>query len=105
MIIWFVVPMLFSMFDRQDWHPSSRPRQRKDQWKRRRPGKGMTREDPFTPRPLQTVQVVEPAVSPTPSRKLDGIPSSCQACGGPANETTIRWRGTKPSCGYCSSGL
>ena len=41
----------------------------------------------------------------TRRRDLSGLPAHCRACGGPADTTTVRWRGEYPVCGYCGSGL
>ena len=45
-------------------------------------------------------RVVEPE-----TRSLSGLPAHCRACGGPVDETTVRWRGGYPACGFCGTGL
>jgi len=41
----------------------------------------------------------------TDTRSLTGLPGHCKSCGGPVDETTVRWRGSYPACGFCGTGL
>ncbi len=85
---------------------------------------GSTTSRKFEPRqriyPKREIRVVRPSERPavkpvakavaTPApqpqvRSLAGVPSTCKACGGPANETTVQWRGSKPYCGFCGTGF
>jgi len=45
------------------------------------------------------------SVAAPPVRSLDQVPPNCKACGGPATQTTVEWRGSRPVCGYCGSGF
>jgi len=40
-----------------------------------------------------------------PPRSMTGLPTTCAACGGPVNPTTVAWHHTSPHCGYCGTKL
>ena len=57
-----------------------------------------------TPRPPAPGRT-PPGMKNNPRHSLTGLPANCPACGGPADSSTLRWRGDRPYCGYCGTGL
>lgn len=90
-IFWFIGPYIFSAFK-----PPRKERFRREFAREPRP-RQETAAQAAPPRP-------EPARA-APTRSLSNVPSSCRACGGPADETTVVWRGNRPVCGFCGTGF
>lgn len=107
MLPFFLIWMLGSMA----WGLSSGARQWEDQrkWKQAR----------LEPRDIPTQWQTPPQSRPAPHqaptkvptvgqplRSMAGLPTTCAACGGPVNATTVEWRaGNPPHCGYCGTNL
>jgi hypothetical protein len=53
--------------------------------------------------PSPTPRTVHPPAQPM--RSTAGLPTTCPACGGPINPTTLEWRTQTPHCGYCGTNL
>jgi hypothetical protein len=58
--------------------------------------------------PVTQVHVIYPneSVSKSTRRDTSDLPMTCASCGGPVNNTTIRWKkDDHPACGFCGTGL
>ncbi|GAB4579370.1 MAG: hypothetical protein Fur0022_21080 [Anaerolineales bacterium] len=106
-LIWMFGPMLWAMVsgerkweDNGAWKPSRNPIP--PQWQAPPPEK-----DPWnTPYPTESSPKPQPSSSfSQPSRSTAGLPTTCPACGGPINPTTLNWRSDAPHCGYCGISL
>lgn len=58
-----------------------------------------------TPQPPQPARSTVTRTDSQPTRSTVGLPTTCPACGGPVNPTTLEWRTNTPHCGYCGTNL
>lgn len=88
MIFWFIGPLVFSA-----------TRQSKKRAFRPEPARATTPAAGPRPQPKAA------SFRQMPVRSLEGIPAVCRSCGGPANETTVEWRGSRAVCGFCGTAF
>lgn len=103
-LIWVFGPMLWAISSGGNkWDHNSEWESPRDpippQWQT--PPQNPDRSTVFqTAPPLAT-----PDLPSRPTRSTAGLPTTCPACGGPINNTTLDWRADAPHCGYCGTNL